>query len=740
VDASLKTPRPYRLKLFLGMLIVLVMINLILSYSFNLAFKMTSRHAPFMNAVMMIKQESTLAHLWFEELISGDKDEDITTIDKHIQNAIWYSNAMLQGGTNEEGVILPLKNAGLRVKIEKILKDLHSFQWLTQRRYEDYNNFGMDKKLDQEYDAFFKYFMRKTSAVKKELKVTIDSEFRTYTLIYYLLLTSSIFLTVTATFFLYRYEKQKNDSLDLLTCSHDTLERYKERMELAFTGSNDGLWDWDLVENRVYLSPRWKSMLGYEEDELVDSFDTWHERIHLDDLDRSDRIFQEHLSGKTRIYENTHRLRHKDGSWVWVLAHGKAQFNKRNEPVRFIGTHTDVTQEKHLEEDLRLLNNTLEEKVVEQVAALSKSTQMFESIFEVTKNGIALVDLNSNFLLVNEAYEKMTGFSADELYTKSCLSLSEPAELDEYTRALERTLEKGYYGGFERLCLRKNGSYVETKVDITVMPDKQGFLIVTKDMTEENRYKKQRQEHEEYLLQQSRMAQMGEMISMIAHQWRQPLSAISASSMSLQIDIQLEKFDLKEDEQRQRFQTTILKGLERISEYVQSLTTTINDFRNFYKPNKETTLARISDPVIKALSIIQASLVSDKIEVEVRYESHKMISMYENEMMQVILNILKNAQDHFMEKSIQNPKITIVTKDSNQGTILEICDNAGGIPDDVIKKIFNPYFSTKSEKNGTGLGLYMSKIIVEAHHKGDFFVENRDDGACFIIEVHDKQG
>ena len=105
--------------------------------------------------------------------------------------------------------------------------------------------------------------------------------------------------------------------------------------------------------------------------------------------------------------------------------------------------------------------------------------------------------------------------------------------------------------------------------------------------------------------------------------------------------------------------------------------------------------------------------------------------MYTNEIMQVILNLLKNSEYNFLEKHIQEPKIVIATSSSKNKIVVSVCDNGGGIQPKIAKKIFEPYFSTKSEKNGAGLGLYMSKIIIEDHHYGTFTMQNRGDGVCF---------
>jgi len=239
-----------------------------------------------------------------------------------------------------------------------------------------------------------------------------------------------------------------------------------------------------------------------------------------------------------------------------------------------------------------------------------------------------------------------------------------------------------------------------------------------------------------YLVQQSRLAQIGEMLSMIAHQWRQPLSSISAVAIELIVKIQLEIFDLKEDKGRQEFRTYFIEKLENLDKFVQSLTMTINDFKDFYKPDFTTSHLLINEPIDKALSIIKDSLKTNGIDVVEKYSCNEKIDIHGNEMMQVILNILNNSQDNFRGKSIDSPKISITCTDSDNKLTIEICDNGGGIAEDVLPKIFNPYFSTKEAKNGTGLGLYMSKIIIEEHHKGSFSASNIDDGVCFTIVLN----
>ena len=241
----------------------------------------------------------------------------------------------------------------------------------------------------------------------------------------------------------------------------------------------------------------------------------------------------------------------------------------------------------------------------------------------------------------------------------------------------------------------------------------------------------------EELIHKSRLALIGEMLSMIAHQWRQPLSAISATASNMKVKLSLESYDLSNAKGKDEFNSYFFERIDSIFSYVKILSQTINDFRNFYKPNNELIETSITSPIKKALHIIQPTLNTYKIEIIEKFICKRVLPMHENEIMQVILNIIKNAQDNFQEKNIKNGKIQISTKEHNKDYIIDIWDNGGGIPEDIIKKIFDPYFSTKNEKQGTGLGLYMSKTIVEEHHNGTLDVKNVDGGTLFSIRLKD---
>ncbi len=232
-----------------------------------------------------------------------------------------------------------------------------------------------------------------------------------------------------------------------------------------------------------------------------------------------------------------------------------------------------------------------------------------------------------------------------------------------------------------------------------------------------------RLEQEQLLIQQSKMAAMGEMIGMIAHQWRQPLSSISTVAGNLQIFLDLDRIEKEEFSQM----------LTTINEQVQYLSNTINDFRDFFSPKKRAESVNLQEILSKTLKLIGKSMDNKNISLETECHFSRPIVTFSNEIMQVFLNIIKNAQDVLLEKSVALPSIRIVGEESEEFQKVVISDNAGGVPDDYLEKIFEPYFSTKDEKTGTGLGLYMSKMIVEKHCGGELNVFNTEEGASFEI-------
>ncbi|MDC0933535.1 response regulator [Arcobacteraceae bacterium] len=244
------------------------------------------------------------------------------------------------------------------------------------------------------------------------------------------------------------------------------------------------------------------------------------------------------------------------------------------------------------------------------------------------------------------------------------------------------------------------------------------------------------EEKQQIIETQSRFAAMGEMISMIAHQWRQPLASIGTASFNLKYKLISEKFNLETQEGRKEQSLFFSHKLDEIEFYVQNLTATIDDFKNFFKTDKVLIHTTVDNTIKHSLKLIQKDLESNNIELVLNFNSKNLINIYQNEIIHVIINILKNAQEKLLENKTKNAKIEIKSQDLANSIRLDIYDNGGGIKKDNLDVIFEPYFSTKKEKNGTGIGLYMSKIIIEKNHQGKLYATNIKDGINFSIILH----
>jgi signal transduction histidine kinase len=234
-----------------------------------------------------------------------------------------------------------------------------------------------------------------------------------------------------------------------------------------------------------------------------------------------------------------------------------------------------------------------------------------------------------------------------------------------------------------------------------------------------------RLEQEQILIQQSKLASMGEMIGNIAHQWRQPLAQISAIHMNMKVTCDFDKFT-------KEYLYMKIKEANKLTSYMSQ---TISDFQNFFKPQGERENFSIEKACRDAYFILESSLKYYGIDVTFNITEDTIIHGYKNEYSQVILNILSNAKDILLERKIQNPKINIEIKNGNNYAIVKIKDNARGVDSSIIDKIFEPYFTTRHQTQGTGIGLYMAKNIIERNMNGYINVTNVEDGALFTIKV-----
>ena len=415
----------------------------------------------------------------------------------------------------------------------------------------------------------------------------------------------------------------------------------------------------------------------------------------LDSLDRNERI------------ENKLIPLNINNDEVWVIASYMNIIYDNEKAV--IGWFYDVT-------DKIKIQKRIEEQKNE-----------FETIFNYSIDGLAIVDLESNFLEFNASYMKMTGFTREELLKTSCIKLTALEDVPRAKIALENIIDKGFVVDFEKTCIVKDNKEVTVNMSMVLLPDKKRILLSIKDITQHK-----------LMESQSKLASMGEMIGNIAHQWRQPLSLISTIASGIKLQVEFEQFNEKD----------IIPNMDNIIKQTTYLSNTIDDFRNFIKNSNEKSEVQISNVINKTLSILNPSMVTHNISVILNLEDDIKIIGYENQLIQALINIINNSKDAIKEKLKDDEErlIFIKTKSTNNSFILEIKDNAGGIIESVMDKIFEPYFTTKHKSIGTGIGLSITHQIITKHHNAHIYASNKTyeyenktyTGACFTI-TFDKQ-
>jgi PAS domain S-box-containing protein len=480
------------------------------------------------------------------------------------------------------------------------------------------------------------------------------------------------------------------------------LEESEFRWKFAVDGRGDGLWDWNVDTNEVYFSKAWKEMLGFKEDEIQGSLEEWKKRVHPDDLEKVYEDINSHMNGETEVYSNEHRVMCKDGSYKWVHDRGiVVQRNEKGRPTRLIGTHTDITLRKETEFKM----------------------QQALIVYENTNEGIMITNSKNEIIDVNHSFCKTTGYSYEDVIGKNPSILkSNIKESDFYKQMWQELKDNGSWHG-EITNKKKNGELYEEYLNINTIKNNDGTVINYIGIFSDVSVLKQQ---EKMILQQARTSAIGEMIGNIAHQWRQPLSAISTASTGLKVQLEMDMEISKEE---------TIESLEKINSQTQFLSRTIEDFRGFFSEDmSEVFEFEITEAINKVNDLTKDSFKINFVQVYYDIEKEVFILANKNLLIQALINIYNNALD--VLKEIEGKRLLFISVKKNDfNTTLSIKDNGGGISSSNIEKIFDPYFTTKHQSQGTGIGLYMSHQIIVKQLKGNILAKNvkyEHDGEEFM--------
>ena len=373
---------------------------------------------------------------------------------------------------------------------------------------------------------------------------------------------------------------------------------------------------------------------------------------------------------------------------------------------------------------------------------LAKSLDLQKTILDNVGYMLIRTDKDGIIKQINKETERILGYRSDELvdnYTPELFHLK--SEISSQATALSKEFNKKIVVGFEVFVLRTNmgeeneqewtfitkkNQHVPVLLKVKALKDKKGeiygYLGIARDITQQK-----------LLESQAKLASMGEMIGNIAHQWRQPLSVISTIASGVKVKSEFNQFQPEQ----------VFPDMDTIIQQTQYLSKTIDDFRNFLKESKEQESINLSKVVETSLSIVQSSMIDNNITVVLNLRDNGLLHAFPNQLVQAIINILNNAKDALKEKVDENALrlLLVETKQKNNQLILTIKDNAGGISNQAMPRIFEPYFTTKHKSVGTGIGLSMAYKIITEQHQASIEASNETFeyqqqtyiGACFTI-------
>jgi PAS domain S-box-containing protein len=449
-------------------------------------------------------------------------------------------------------------------------------------------------------------------------------------------------------------------------------------------------------------------------------------------------------------------LRRRDTGKSWVGSYSFAPIRGAEGVITgAVMVCRDITEMKKMDAALRRSNEELEVLILQRTSELRDSEEKFRSLVEATSDMIWEVDAQWRFTYLSPRIHDLLGYAPEELLGRRPVDFMEEDEESHGIKQFYAIVSgRQPFHLVECRYRHRDGRFITAEVSGEPIISSErafaGYRGITRDITakkhiEEELHLRQQQLEElnasleervrsalgelrrkdHILVSQNRLAAMGEMVSNIAHQWRQPLNNIGLLVQNLEMDHAAGELD-----------TSAMRAyVAKCMNIIGHMSQTIDDFRNFFKPDTERQEFTVCQAVNRAAAIIRANLESQHISLTVKDENGGSICGYAGEYSQALLNIINNAKDVLVERRIEGRRIEVQCGSLDERSVVTVRDNGGGISSEILTKIFDPYFTTKHQAQGTGIGLYMSKIIIEQHMGGRLTAYNVDGGAEFRIEV-----
>jgi len=508
-------------------------------------------------------------------------------------------------------------------------------------------------------------------------------------------------------------------------------------LEASFSLSSQAIYLLNKDGKVLFANDNAIKTLGYTKDEITD--------LHVWDIDVNVNTREKYLQAV-----ETFQIKNPNGEASTLETYHR---KKNNDifPVEIVSKFTKIEDEEYLFSYARDITNRVRR---------TEEINFYFDLIDSSRDMIFVVEHESEIIeFANETACDALGYTLEELKNKNIsdirksMSNVEDKEIPDIFKKIEKLNSLTTFGIY--ITKENKEIPVESSLQIKEYKGKKFVTAISRDISERleielkkeelnkklknynktlqkeiTKVKKDLIEYESIMKRQSKMAAMGEMLENIAHQWRQPLSAVSVLSTGMML----------QNDQDMLNKELLDAGLNDINEQAQYLSKTIDDFRNFFKPNKQKNRFSLKSVIKTAIKLSKARYVKEHIEFVTDINDMELFT-YENELLQVLLNLITNAKDELIKKDSRKFIFIETTSDTNY-LYIKIKDNAGGIDKYIIDRIFEPYFTTKHNSQGTGIGLYMSDNIVK-HMNGKISVENVNVeynssiylGACFNIRL-----
>ncbi len=708
VDREYNVPRPRRI--YLLIVIVALVILGTMAYTLFTGNRISAKYAPLVDATMEIRFQGTQAHLWFEEVISGDPYKKIEEVLDFIDQADWYAQAILEGGSNPEGTFIPIKDPKIEEPIRIVRKDLAEFKKLTKQRLKIGKAAGIGSDVDQKYDAVFEHFLKQSDSVEKLIQNAMTQDLERFRFSQVFLMLACLILSVAVGVLFHRLDRRRADAVVLARKEELRARQSEKWLSTSLESMGDAVITTDPEGKVTYLNPVAESLTGWNRSdakgvEITDVFNIANEETRKPVENPVSRVLRE---GIVVGLANHTVLITKDGKQIPIADSGAPIKDDQGHRMGVVLVFHDILERKLAEQKIQEYSQNMERMVEERTKELNRalydmeeSRDRIDAILKSVADGLIVTDIYNKIILMNRAAEDLLNVRFSEVIDRSIdFAIQDKTLRDKIKNTLEKK-KTDYQFDFELpgedikhpLIMRAGTSGIKDKAG-----NHTGIITIIHDVTLEREVDRMKTEF----------------LSTAAHELRTPLTSILGFS-----ELLLTRKDLKEEEKEE--------SISYINKESVNLAAIVNDLLDIsrlesglsFLLNKEKYV--VGDAIKRLIPYVQGISSKHKLKVVLPEEPVELL-VDKEKMEQVLKNLLNNA----VKYSPDGGTICLSAKMRRSAIEISVADQGIGMTAEQVQKIFDKFYrvdASDSAIEGTGLGMTIVKYIVEAHG-GKVWVES----------------